>query len=371
MTVEERYRELLTELAEHNYRYHVLDAPIIDDNTYDTLYRELFELEREHPDLTDVSSPTTRIGGPVDDAFSPVQHRERMFSLDNAMDSSELDAWHDRLIKALDHSPSEYSCELKIDGLAVSLTYDHGILTRASTRGDGTVGEEVTANARTIKSVPLVLRGEPPTLMEVRGEIYLPVSEFEKLNERQAEIGKPPYINPRNTAAGSVRQKNPSITASRNLGTWIYQLGYVEGGPEFSTHTEQMEWLSDLGLRVNPANLTVGSFDEVKGYVEQATEHRHDRDYETDGIVVKVDSLAEQREVGFTARSPRWAIAYKLPLRRRRRFSSRSRSMSVALAPSIPTPSWSRCSLEASQSRTQRFTTKVRSIARMSAQGTP
>jgi len=229
------------------------------------------------------------------------------------MDPAELDAWHERLVKALGHALSGYSCELKIDGLAVSLTYVDGALTRASTRGDGTVGEDVTANVRTIKSVPLVLRGEPPTLMEVRGEIYLPVSEFENLNERQAEMGKPPYINPRHTAAGSVRQKNPSITASRNLGTWIYQLGYIEGGPTFTTHTEQMEWLSDLGLRVNPANLTVGSFDEVKKYVGQATKHRHDRDYETDGIVVKVDSLAEQAEVGFTARSPRWAIAYKLP----------------------------------------------------------
>ena len=313
MTVEERYIELLSELREHNHRYHVLDAPVIDDNTYDTLYRELLALEDEHPELVDASSPTARVGGPVDDAFSPVRHRERMFSLDNAMDPAELDAWHERLVKALGRAPSGYSCELKIDGLAVSLTYVDGTLTRASTRGDGTVGEDVTANVRTIMSVPLVLRGESPALMEVRGEIYLPVSEFEKLNERQAEMGKPPYINPRNTAAGSVRQKNPSITASRNLGTWIYQLGYIEGGPRFATHTKQMEWLSDLGLRVNPANLTVGSFDEVKEYVEEATEHRHDRDYETDGIVVKVDSLAEQGEVGFTARSPRWAIAYKLP----------------------------------------------------------
>lgn len=313
MTVEERYSELLSELREHNHRYHVLDAPVVDDNTYDALYRELLDLEAEHPELVDVSSPTTRVGGPVDDAFSPVRHRERMFSLDNAMDPAELDAWQERLVKILGNAPSGYSCELKIDGLAVSLTYADGALTRASTRGDGLVGEDVTANVRTIKSVPLVLRGEPPTLMEVRGEIYLPVSEFKKLNERQAEMEKPPYVNPRNTAAGSVRQKDPLITASRNLGTWIYQLGYIEGGPQFTTHTEQMRWLSDLGLRVNPANLTVGSFEEVKQYVEQATEHRHDRDYETDGIVVKVDSLTAQREVGFTARSPRWAIAFKLP----------------------------------------------------------
>jgi DNA ligase (NAD+) len=313
VAAEERYRELLSELREHNYRYHVLDAPIIDDNAYDTMYRELLDLEQERPELIDTASPTSRVGGPVDNAFSAVTHRERMFSLDNAMDPAELDAWHDRLVKALGRPPSAYSCELKIDGLAVSLTYADGELVRASTRGDGSVGEDVTANVRTIRSVPLVLRGEAPPLMEVRGEIYLPVSEFDALNKRQAEDGKPPYINPRNTAAGSVRQKDPAITASRNLGTWIYQLGYLEGGPVLATHTEQMEWLSDLGLRVNSANRTVDSFEEVKGYVAQATEHRHDRDYETDGIVVKVDSLADQSEVGFTARSPRWAIAFKLP----------------------------------------------------------
>ncbi len=313
MTVEKRYSELLSELREHNHRYHVLDAPIIDDNEYDKLYRELLEIEQDNPDLVDAASPSTRVGGPVDDAFSAVQHRQRMFSLDNAMDPAELDAWHDRLIGSLGRPPAGYSCELKVDGLAVSLTYTDGLLTRAATRGDGTVGEDVTANVRTIRSVPLVLRGDAPAVMEVRGEIYLPVSEFNALNERQAKDGKPPYINPRNTAAGSVRQKDPRITASRNLGTWIYQLGYIEGGPELTTHTEQMMWLSDLGLRVNPANKTVGTFDEVKAYVAEATTHRHDHDYETDGIVIKVDSLADQAEVGFTARSPRWAIAFKLP----------------------------------------------------------
>lgn len=313
MTVQDRYRELVSELREHNHRYHVLDAPVIDDNEYDKLFRELVEIEQSHPELVDSDSPTSRIGGPVDDAFTPVTHRERMFSLDNAMDPEELDAWHERLVGSLGRAPSGYSCELKIDGLAVSLTYTDGVLTRASTRGDGAVGEDVTANVRTIKSVPLVLRGDAPRVMEIRGEIYLPVSEFEALNERQATDGKPPYINPRNTAAGSVRQKDPRVTASRNLGTWIYQIGYIDGGPELTTHTEQMVWLRDLGLRVNPTNGTVGTFDEVKAYLADATAHRHDRDYETDGIVVKVDSLADQAEVGFTARSPRWAIAYKLP----------------------------------------------------------
>lgn len=312
-TTEQRYRELLEELREHNYRYHVLGAPTIDDNAYDLLYRELAEIETGHPDLVDPSSLTSRVGEAPDEVFAPVPHRERMFSLDNAMDMDELMAWHDRLTGTLEREPERFSCELKIDGLAVSLTYVDGMLVQGATRGDGTTGEDITANVRTIKSVPLKLRGEAPALLEVRGEIYLPVSEFDALNARQAETGGQPYINPRNTAAGSVRQKDPAATASRNLAVWIYQLGIVEGGPELSTHTASMEWLASLGLRINPANATVGSYEEVVEYILTATQHRHDRDYETDGIVVKVDSLTDQGTVGFTARSPRWAIAYKLP----------------------------------------------------------
>ena len=313
MTAEQRYGELLEELREHNYRYHVLGVPTIDDNAYDLLYREVQAIEAEHPDLVDPSSLTSRVGAAPDEVFAPVRHRERMFSLDNAMDMEELRAWHDRIAGSLGREPEGFSCELKIDGLAVSLTYIDGILAQAATRGDGTIGEDITANVRTIKSVPLRLRGDAPAFLEVRGEIYLPVSEFNALNERQAEVGGQPYINPRNTAAGSVRQKDPAATASRNLAVWIYQLGIVEGGPELHTHTESMDWLRSLGLRVNPANATVGTYDEVVAYIEDATKHRHDHDYETDGIVVKVDSLADQEAVGFTARSPRWAIAYKLP----------------------------------------------------------
>jgi DNA ligase (NAD+) len=309
----DRYSELLAELREHNHRYHVLSAATVDDNEYDTLYRELVEIERAHPELIASHSLTQRVGEPLDDAFAPVTHRERMFSLDNAMDLSEVDAWQERLVSALGRPPSGFSCELKIDGLAVSLTYEGGTLVKASTRGDGATGEDVTANARTIKSIPLQLLGDAPAVMEVRGEIYLPVSEFDALNARQAEAGGAPYINPRNTAAGSVRQKDPAATASRNLAVWIYQLGYLEGGPRLTTHTEQMQWLTNLGLRVNPANATVATIADVKAYIADATSHRHDRDYETDGIVVKADSLAEQVEVGFTARSPRWAIAFKLP----------------------------------------------------------
>lgn len=312
-TDRDRYRALLDELREHNYRYHVLGAATIDDNAYDLLYRELLGIEEEHPDIVDPASLTARVGATPDEAFAPVHHRERMFSLDNAMDFDELKAWHDRLEGALERPPAGFSCELKIDGLAVSLTYVDGQLTQGATRGDGAIGEDITANVRTIKSIPLRLRGDVPAVLEVRGEIYLPVSEFEALNARQAESGGQPYINPRNTAAGSVRQKDPAATASRNLAVWIYQLGVVEGGPSLETHTQSMEWLRGLGLRINPANETVASYEEVVSYIRDATEHRHDRDYETDGIVIKVDSLADQRTVGFTARSPRWAIAYKLP----------------------------------------------------------
>ena len=308
-----RYEQLVSELNDHNHRYHVLDAPIIDDNAYDLLYRELVAIEEQHPELVSSLSPTRRVGDGTVSGFAEVEHRLRMFSLDNAMYREALEAWHERLVGILDHEPSNYSCELKIDGLAVSLTYEAGVLTRAATRGDGVVGEDVTENVRTIRSVPLALRGDAPAIMEVRGEIYLPVSEFEALNERQAEAGERPYINPRNTAAGSVRQKDPQKTASRNLAIWVYQLGFVEGGPPLGSHSEQMAWLTELGLRVNPANSTVASFDDVLTYIDEATSHRHDRDYETDGIVVKVDDLTEQAHIGFTARSPRWAIAYKLP----------------------------------------------------------
>jgi DNA ligase (NAD+) len=309
----ERYRELLAELREHNHRYHALGSAIIDDNEYDDLYRELVAIEQAHPELIDAQSLTQRVGEPLETSFAPVTHRERMFSLDNAMSMEELDAWNERLVGSLGRDALGYSCELKIDGLAISLTYERGELALASTRGDGAVGEDVTANARTLRAVPMVLRGEAPELMEVRGEIYLPVSEFKALNVRQAGDGAPPYINPRNTAAGSVRQKDPKMTASRNLAVWIYQLGFVNGGPQLDTHTQQMQWLAGLGFRTNPANETVKTIDDVKRYINNATAHRHDRDYETDGIVIKADSLADQAEVGFTARSPRWAIAYKLP----------------------------------------------------------
>ncbi len=308
-----RIAELRAEIRRHLHAYHVLAAPEISDAEYDALFRELEELEEAHPELADADSPTQRVGAPPATTFAAVTHRRRMFSLDNAVSREELDAWQSRLERQLGRPPEAYVCELKFDGLAVSLTYRDGRLEQAATRGDGVTGEDVTANIRTIGSVPLVLTGEPATLMEVRGEVYMPLPEFEALNERQAAEGGQTYINPRNTAAGSVRQKDPAVTAGRNLAIWVYQLGYVDGGPPLERHSETLAWLGDLGLRTNPETAVVGDIEAVARYVARAEEQRHAHDYETDGVVVKVDSLAEQRELGFTAKSPRWAVAYKFP----------------------------------------------------------
>ena len=305
--------ELRAFLREHNYRYHVLDEPEVSDIEFDEAFRELQALEAAHPEVVVADSPTRQVGGSISEAFAAVTHRERMFSLDNVESLEDLEAWRARLVRLLDREPSGYSCELKIDGLAISLTYEAGHLVRAATRGDGITGEDITANVRTIDNVPFVLRGQAPAVVEVRGEIYMPVSAFNELNDRQAADGKPPFVNPRNTAAGSVRQKDPAATAARRLSLWAYQIGFLEGGPTLASHTEQMSWISALGLPVNPENRAVETVEAVELYVREAEEQRHTHDYDTDGIVIKVDSLADQRDLGFTAKSPRWAVAYKLP----------------------------------------------------------
>jgi DNA ligase (NAD+) len=308
-----RAAELRAFLRHHNYQYHVLDSPVIPDIEFDEALRELQAIEAAHPELIVAESPTQQIGGTVSEAFAAVTHRERMFSLDNVENVEDLEAWRDRIIRLLGREPSGYSCELKIDGLAISITYEAGHLVRAATRGDGATGEDITANVRTMENVPHVLSGDPPAVIEVRGEIYMPVSAFDELNKRQAEEGRPPYVNPRNTAAGSVRQKDPAVTGSRKLLLWAYQIGFLEGGPELESHTAQMEWLTTLGLPVNPENRAVETIEAVEAYVRRAEEQRHLHDYDTDGIVIKVDDLADQRTLGFTAKSPRWAVAYKLP----------------------------------------------------------
>ena len=308
-----RAAELRAFLRHHNYQYHVLDSPVIPDIEFDEALRELQAIEAAHPELVVEDSPTQQIGGTVSEAFAPISHRQRMFSLDNVENVEDLEAWRTRIVRLLEREPSGYSCELKIDGLAISITYEAGHLVRAATRGDGVTGEDITANVRTMENVPLVLSGDPPAVIEVRGEIYMPVSAFDELNRRQADEGKPPYVNPRNTAAGSVRQKDPTVTGSRRLLLWAYQIGYLEGGPILGSHTAQMEWLTTLGLPVNPENRTVATIEAVEAYVRRAEEQRHVHDYDTDGIVIKVDDLADQRTLGFTAKSPRWAVAYKLP----------------------------------------------------------
>ncbi|MEX0947093.1 MAG: NAD-dependent DNA ligase LigA, partial [Acidimicrobiia bacterium] len=312
-TVEERIEELRQQLRYHGYRYHVLDEPEISDARYDVLLRELVKLEEENPLLITPDSPTQRVGGPVGDLFAPVQHRRPLFSLDNVEAAKELDAWEQRMVRQLGRPPDGYSCELKIDGLAVVITYEEGLLTRGATRGDGTTGEDITANLRTVKSVPLRLIGDPPALLEVRGEVYMPFPAFEELNRRQSDGGRRIFSNPRNAAAGSVRQKDPGITATRDLGVWVYQVGLMEGGPAVQRHSEQMEYLSSLGLRVNPASAAVSDLDGVKTYIEQSEKDRHHRDYQTDGVVVKVDSLPDQGELGYTSHAPRWAVAFKFP----------------------------------------------------------
>ena len=310
---------LREQIHHHNRLYHELDAPEIPDAEYDALVRQLNEIEALHPSLVTPDSPTQTVGGPRSATFAPVEHRVPMMSLDNAMDAAELAAWGERLERRIvdeegaDHPPVSFVCELKIDGVAISITYRDGRLVQAATRGDGRVGEDVTENVRTLDNVPEVLDGDPPELLEVRGEVYMPIATFDALNEAQEAAGQRRYMNPRNTAAGSLRQKDPGITASRGLHLWSYQLGEVQGGPVFSRHAETLEYLQSLGLPVNPEIRTVAGLDDVGAFCLGWQADRHALPYEIDGVVVKVDDLARRAALGFTAKAPRWAIAYKFP----------------------------------------------------------
>ena len=309
-----RIEELRAQIREHNHRYYVTNDTVISDAQFDQLLRELIALEDEHPELITPDSPTQRVGTPVGDLFAPVTHIRPMFSLDNAESQEKLTAWEARLERVLDGPASGYVCELKIDGLAVVLTYRDGLLATGATRGDGTVGEDITANLRTIESIPLRLLGDDvPSVLEVRGEVYMPYSAFDELNERQADGGKQLFTNPRNAAAGSVRMKDTSVTAGRKLEIWVYQMGHVDADPGFDTHSESIDYMRSLGMRTNPASAVVKTIGDVYDFVERAENERHDMPYQTDGVVVKVDSLAEQDELGYTAKAPRWAIAYKFP----------------------------------------------------------
>ena len=312
-----RIQALRREIEHHTYLYYALDAPTISDAAFDSLMRELRELEAAHPEFYDPASPTQRVGGYVGEQFAPVVHEQRMYSLDNAMDLDELDAWLERTKEALGREVP-LVCELKIDGSSIALTYEDGVLVRAATRGDGTTGEDVTVNVRTVRDVPLRLRAEAldgiarTGSIELRGEVYMPKASFEALNVAAEDNGRAPFANPRNAAAGSLRQKDPKVTQGRDLSTFIYAVA-DERALSASGQWELLEWLREAGFHVNPDVKRCETAAEVHEFCERALEKRQALPYEIDGVVVKVDSFALQAEMGFTARAPRWAIAFKFP----------------------------------------------------------
>ena len=310
--VQQRLDELRERVDHHLYRYHVLDDPEISDADYDRLFDELQALEAEHPDLITPDSPTQRVGAPPSERFQKVQHLTPMGSLEKVTDDESLYKWADDVRKRLDSdAPVAYVIEPKIDGLAINLTYEEGVLVRGATRGDGYQGEDVTVNLRTIPSVPLKMRGDGlPAVAEVRGEVYMPLSGFRELNARVAELGQKLAPNPRNAAAGSLRQKDSSITASRPLAVWVYGLGALEG-VQLASHWEELEWLREHGFRTNPFAERLETIEEVAKRCREWEQRRAELDYEIDGIVIKVDSLEQQRDLGALHSRPRWARAFK------------------------------------------------------------
>jgi DNA ligase (NAD+) len=307
-----RHAELSEQLTDASYRYYVADAPTLSDADYDRMMRELEALEDRFSELRTPDSPTQKVAGLASSQFAPVEHLERMLSLDNAFSAEELTAWATRLGREIEGAA--FLCELKIDGLAIDLVYERGRLVRGATRGDGRIGEDVTPNVRTIAAIPDRLTGDDlPELLEVRGEVYFPLAGFAELNAGLVAEGKAPYANPRNTASGSLRQKDPRVTASRKLRMLVHGVGKVEGGP---TVRAQSEWYGQLrawGLPVSDRFRVLPSLAEVTEFIAYYGEHRHDVEHEIDGVVVKVDSIAQQRQLGSTSRAPRWAIAYKYP----------------------------------------------------------
>ncbi|CAN2213754.1 Lig NAD-dependent DNA ligase (contains BRCT domain type II) [Candidatus Nanopelagicaceae bacterium] len=306
-----RIIELTQEIRDHQFKYYVLDAPSITDAQFDALLKELQVLEAKHPELLEPDSPSLGVGGGFATTFEQHDHIEKMMSLDNVFDGDELAAWFDRVEK---ESPQpEYLCELKVDGLAINLLYQDGQLVRALTRGNGVTGEDVTLNVKTIKGLPHNLTGKKiPTLIEVRGEVFLPVAAFNQLNEELEEAGKPLFANPRNCAAGSLRQKDPRVTASRPLDVVVHGIGASEG-ISLSSQSDAYAQLKALGLPTSARFKVCRSRKEVLAYIENYNLHRHDVEHEIDGVVIKVDQIAEQKKLGFTSRAPKWAIAYKYP----------------------------------------------------------
>ena len=313
MSNQDRHKisDLTNQIREHQFKYHVLDAPTISDAEFDRLLLELKVLEVKNPELREIDSPTLGIGGGFSTSFTQLDHIEKMMSLDNVFDLAELEAWFDRVEKEL--GSTTYLCELKVDGLAINLTYEKGKLIRGLTRGNGVTGEDVTLNVKTIKNLPHVLTGENiPSLIEIRGEVFFPLAAFNELNDGLEELGKPLFANPRNAAAGSLRQKDPRVTATRPLSLIVHGIGAREG-IEFNSQSEAYAALKKFGLPTSNRFSVCVTRTEVEKYIEYYGLHRHDVEHEIDGVVIKVDSMAEQVKLGFTSRAPKWAIAFKYP----------------------------------------------------------
>src|SRR5260221_3613457 len=307
-----RAEELRAQIEHHDYRYHVMSASEVSDAQYDALMNELLDIERQHPELLVSDSPTQRVGGFATELFAPVRHSSRLLSLDNAFDEAELDAWHARVVKGLGREPT-FVCEPKIDGVSIAVAYEHGRYVRGATRGDGEIGEEVTQNVRTIRAVPARLRtSDPPAWLEVRGEVVLRVADFERVNAELGDARKTLFANPPNATAGTLRQKDPAVTASRPLSVYFHGLVRIDG-KELRSYSETLRYLQEVGLRVHPEAKACRAIAEVKVYVASMAERRHALEHEIDGAVIKIDARVDQNELGNTSKFPRWAIAYKFP----------------------------------------------------------
>ncbi len=306
--------ELRSQINYHDYLYYAKDAPEISDAEYDELMRRMRAIEAPYPELIAPDSPTQRVSGQPVEAFGVVEHREPLLSLANAFNLEELKAWHRRASTLAEIEGCDMVVEPKIDGLAVALVYESGRFVQGATRGDGLRGENITENLRTVRSIPIQVRnGKVPARFEVRGEVYMSKTAFERLNNQRADVGEPLFANPRNAAAGSVRQLDSRVTASRRLDIWVYQLGWLEDGTRPDSHWETLRWLGDLGFRVNPNIARNRHLEEVQRHYEEWAEKRHDLEYEIDGLVVKIDRLELQERLGYVGREPRWAVAYKFP----------------------------------------------------------
>ena len=306
-----RMIELINEIRDHQFKYYVLDQPTVSDAQFDELLRELQSLEDKNPELREPDSPTQHVGGGFSTQFEQRDHIEKMMSLDNVFDTQELAQWFDRVEKEI--VQPQYLCEVKVDGLAINLTYENGVLVRGLTRGNGVTGEDVTLNVKTIRNLPHQLKGESsPTLIEVRGEVFFPIAAFNELNDSLEEAGKQLFANPRNGAAGSLRQKDPRVTASRPLSVVVHGVG-ARDGIAFESQSAAYEQLKNLGLPTSDRFKVCSTRAEVEKFIQYYADHRHDVEHEIDGVVIKVDSLSQQQQLGFTSRAPKWAIAYKYP----------------------------------------------------------